>query len=257
MAYDTILYEVQDGIATITLNRPDKLNAFTAEMHTELQDALKAVEKDDSVRVLVFTGAGRAFCSGANLGGGTDMEAIGDTLRRTYNRLINRIHNLEKPVIAAVNGVAAGAGCSLALACDLRIVADAASFIMAFVRIGLVPDSGPTYYLTRLVGMGRALEMCLLGDKVTAEDALRWGMVNKVVPAADLSAAVADWAGRLAQGPRSVGLIKRQFYRTANMNLDEALEYEAYMQEIAASTADFREGVAAFLEKRQARFTGR
>lgn len=257
MGYNTILYEVKDGVATLTLNRPDKLNAFSEEMHQEIQDAVKAVEKDDAARVLVITGAGRGFCSGADLTGGLDLDGIGEMVRRNYNRTIMKIASLEKPVIAAVNGVAAGAGASLALACDLRIAADTASFVMAFVRIGLVPDSGPSYFLTRLIGLGRALEMAMLGDKVSAEEALKWGLVNKVVPLAELSAAVADWASRLAAGPRSLGLIKRMFDRAATLDLEAALEYEAQTQDIAAHTADFLEGVTAFREKRPPRFTGR
>lgn len=259
MAYEQIQYEVKDGVATLTLNRPDKLNSFTYKMHMELQDALKQAERDESVRVLVVTGAGRAFCAGADIGGGNAVtpDAIGEVIRTTYNKLIARINALEKPVLAAVNGVAAGAGCSLALACDMRIAADNAAFILAFVNIGLVPDSGPSFFLPRLVGMGRALEMAMLGNRVTAEEALKWGMVNQVVPLADLPAAVSDLAQRLARGPRSLGLIKRQFYKGATLDLECALEYEAFMQEIAAHTNDFAEGVAAFNEKRSAKFTGR
>lgn len=256
MAYETILYEVAGGLATITLNRPDKYNAFTRLMHTELQDALKAAEKDANVRCLTITGAGKAFCSGqdlTDLGGGP----IGAAVQRYYNPLVQKLRSMEKPVLAAVNGVAAGAGMALALACDLRVASEKASFTTAFVNIGLVPDTAASYFLPRLVGLGKAAELSLLGERIGAAEAERIGLVNKVVPEADFAAAWQAWAQKLAAGPRSQGLIKRMLSRSLINNLAEQLELEAWFQELAGNSADAGEGIAAFVEKRAPQFKGK
>jgi 2-(1,2-epoxy-1,2-dihydrophenyl)acetyl-CoA isomerase len=251
-------------VCTITLNRPDVLNAFNDQLTTELHEALKAAEKDAAVRVVVITGAGRAFSSGQDLG---DLRtkyvpgyvpSLGDDLRRRYNPIIKRIRDMEKPVIAAVNGVAAGAGCSLALACDMRIASDQAAFVEVFVNVGLIPDSGSTFMLPRLVGLGKAMELCCSGSKVDAAEALRIGLVNQVVPAAELESATTKLAGKLASLPsRALALTKRLLNQSMQNDLDAQLEAEAYDQETAGKTADHREGVMAFLEKRKPDFQGR
>lgn len=256
MAFETILYEVKAGVATITLNRPEKLNSLTERMLVELDQALRLAEKDSAVRCLVITGAGRAFCAGQDLQAFSESPTH-DMVRRYYNPLILRIRSLEKPVLAAVNGVAAGAGCSLALACDLVLLSEKASLMQAFVKVGLVPDSGASYHLPRLIGYHRAMEMALFGDKVSAEQALELGLCNRVVPEAEFAAAVSDWAARLAAGPRAMGLAKRLIASGLDRSLEEMLEAEASGQEVAWDTADAREAMAAFLEKRPPNFTGR
>jgi 2-(1,2-epoxy-1,2-dihydrophenyl)acetyl-CoA isomerase len=259
MPYETILYDVADGIATITLNRPDTLNAFNRQMTSDLQAALKEAERDKAVRCLVLTGAGRAFSSGEDLKArqAEQNTTFGGTLRERYNPIIRRMREMEKPIIGAINGTAAGAGMSVALACDLRLASDKAKFIEVFVRVGLVPDSGSSFMLPWLVGIGKAMELCLLGDEVLAEDALRIGLVNRVVPADELMAATQAWAARLAQGPgKAYALIKRQLNRALASDLDSMLEYEVYQQEIAGRTADYAEALAAFVAKRPAVFKG-
>jgi len=265
MAYETVLIEDAQGVGvrTVTLNRPQALNAFNETLKDELIDALKAAARDKSVRCLVVTGAGRAFCAGQDLKDRTDSAAgagpssFSASLRDKYNPMIMTIRTMEKPVIAAVNGVAAGAGCSLALACDLRVVADKATFIQAFVKIGLVPDSGATFLLPRLVGMGKAFELAVTGDPLDAGSALDLGLANSVVPGDALLTATMDLATRLAQAPtRAIGLTKRAMNRALLVDLESALDYEADMQEIAGRSPDFAEGVSAFMEKRQPRFTG-
>lgn len=256
---ETIAVVQDEGVMTITLNRPDVLNAFNETMLRELQDALRQGARDAAVRCVVLTGAGRGFCSGQDLRNraGTGTFSFGESLRSGYNPVILQIRTMEKPVIAAVNGVAAGAGCSLALAADLRIASDRASFIEVFARVGLVPDSGSTYLLPRLVGLGKAFELAYTADPVEAPEALRLGLVNRVVPHDDLAPQAAALARRLAGGPtRGYGLTKRALNFGLHATLEQSLAYEAYLQEIAGRTADFREGVAAFLEKRQAHFTG-
>lgn len=260
MAYETIRYELDEGVATITLNRPQRLNAFNDEMIRETTDAVRQAGRDAAVRCLVMTGEGRAFSSGQDL---ADVQAqadgfsIGEHLRTGYNRLITQIVTLEKPVIGAINGVAAGAGCGVALACDLRIAADSASFIVVFSKVGLIPDSGTTWLLPRLIGYARAYEMAVMADPVGAEKALQWGLVNDVVPAAQLPEITLAWARRLAKGPTvAFGLTRRAMVRASGLTLTEALDYEAMLQEVAGRTADNREGVTAFLEKRQPQFRG-
>lgn len=256
MEYQTLLYQVEGGVATITLNRPDKLNSFNTPMHKEFLGVLRQVERDEAVRAVVITGAGRGFCAGQDLQD-VPRTPFGDFVRRNYNAWIIKLRTLEKPVIAAVNGVAAGAGCSLALACDLVIMSDKAALVQAFVKVGLVPDSGASYFLPRLIGYHKAMELALFGDKVSAEQALGMGLCNRVVAEEELSGLVSEWAGRLAKGPRSMGWIKRQFTRGLELGLEEVLELEAFGQEAAAGTADATEAISAFLEKREPKFTGR
>ena len=256
---DTIIVEQSGGVMAITLNRPDVLNAVNDQMAGELRDALRQGTRDAAVRCVVITGAGRGFCSGQDLrdraGGPTSYR---EHLHATYNPVISLIRTMEKPVLAAVNGVAAGAGCSLALAADLRVASERASFIEVFSRVGLVPDSGSTWFLPRLVGLGKALELAYLAEPVDAQEALRLGLVNRVVPHEDLMAKTMDLAQRLAAGPtRAYGLTKRAMTYALRSTLEDALDYEAHMQEVAGRTADHREGVTAFLEKRQARYEGR
>jgi len=259
MAYETLQYEVQEGIATITLNRPDVLNAFNEQMFRELQDVLRAVERDEAVRVVIVTGAGRGFCAGQDL---AEMRAryerpeeamsIGEHLRSRYNPLILRIRNTEKPFIAAINGVAAGAGCSLALACDLRVMAETASFVFnAFAKIALIPDSGSTWFLPHLAGYARAFEAATLIDRLDASRALAWGLVNAVVPPDQVMPTAQEWAARLRELPaRAVGFLKRALNRALAFTLEQSLDYEAYLQEVAARTPEHRERVEAFLRRR-------
>lgn len=258
MEFETILYEVTGGAATITLNRPDRLNAFNVQMHKEFIEALKQAEKDQAVRCVVVTGAGRGFCAGADLQSmGERSGSVGDLVRKFYNTWITQIATMQKPVLAAVNGVAAGAGAALALASDLVIMSEKASLVQAFVKIGLVPDSGSSYFLPRLIGLHKAMELALLGDKVSAEQAMSLGLCNKVVPEAEFPSAVSEWAVRLAKGPRAMGWIKRQVRRGVEQSLAEILELEAIHQDLASQTEDSREGILAFLEKRETNFTGR
>ncbi|WP_242823204.1 enoyl-CoA hydratase/isomerase family protein [Thermaerobacter subterraneus] len=258
--YTTILAEREGGVLTLTLNRPEVLNAFNRTMTSELLDALRRAERDPGVRCVVITGAGRAFSAGEDLksrqeGGEKSFIA---SLRERYNPLIWKIRTMEKPVLAAVNGVAAGAGLGLALACDLRLASEQARFGQVFVKVGLAPDSGTSLFLLQLVGPARAAEMAFFGDLVPAGEALRMGLVNRVVPHEELAEATRQWAQRLAAGAtRAIGLAKRAFNFAAGARLAEVLEYEAYLQEIAGHTADHAEGVQAFLEKREPRFQGR
>ena len=260
MEFKFITYAVADGVATITLNRPDVYNALNDEITFELQDAWKAVAKDDAVRAVVLTGAGKAFCSGQDLKGGTagQKRSFMDSLHKRYNPIVRAMRNLPKPIVGRLNGVAAGAGCSLALACDVIVASEEATLIEVFINIGLVPDSGSSYFLPRLTGMARAFELCSMGSRVKAAEALELGLVNKVVPAADLDAAVKQYTDYYGQAPtRAIGIIKRMLNKSTIASLDEMLEYEAYCQEIAGSTHDYREGVQAFLEKRKPVFTGK
>ncbi|MCE5168718.1 enoyl-CoA hydratase-related protein [Paenibacillus profundus] len=261
--YKTILYEVSGGVARMTMNRPDKYNAFTGQMIAEMTAALKKAGKDEEIRCIVLTGAGKAFNAGQDLGDvqGADAQGAepnhGDVLRERYNPLIMQLRNTEKPIIAAVNGVAAGAGVSVALACDLRIVSEKAYFVNAFVNIGLVPDSGGCYFLPRLVGLGKALELAMTGDRVSAEEAYRIGLANRVCAAEQFADEAERLAVKLAALPtRAIGLIKRTMYKGLDMNLAQTLEHEAYAQEIAGNTEDHREGMQAFLEKRPPEFKG-
>ena len=256
---DTIALEQANGVLTITLNRPDVLNAVNDLLAKELQDALRQGARDAAVRCLILTGTGRGFCSGADLRDRAGaITSYREHLQATFNPVILAMRTIEKPVLAAVNGVAAGAGCSLALAADLRVASDRASFIELFSRIGLVPDSGSTWFLPRLVGLGKTLEMTYTGDPVDASEALRIGLVNRVVPHDELIAKTMELAGRLAAGPtKAYGLTKRAITYALGATLEQALEYEAQLQDVAGATADHREGVAAFLQKRQPKYEGR
>jgi 2-(1,2-epoxy-1,2-dihydrophenyl)acetyl-CoA isomerase len=245
------------GVQTIVLNRPDVLNALNADMHKALAAALKDARADD-VRAVVITGAGRGFCVGQDLTEFRDATGdIADRLRASYHPNIRAIRALEKPVIAAVNGAAAGAGLSLACACDIRIASDAAVFVPAFVNIGLVPDSGGSFFIARLLGAARAFEWMTGGRTLTAAEAQAWGLVSEVVEAGALEGHVAELAGRLAGMPtRAIGMTKRLFDRAAESTLEDQLELEAQLQSVATKTNDFREGVTAFLEKRKPEFSG-
>ena len=260
---DTLLITDDGGVRSITLNRPDALNAVTEQMTAELQSALKEVAKTRSVRCLVLTGAGRAFCAGQDVKSlreqaerGTPMDFAGD-LRRRYNPVIQRLRSLEIPVLAAVNGVAAGAGWSLALAADLRIASSKATFVAAFSKIGLIPDSGMTWILPRLVGVSRALEIAWLSDPIPADRAAAWGLVNQVVEPEQLAEATAALAKRLAAGAtRGFGLTKRAINLALVNELDAQLEYEAQLQAAASRSRDHAEGVQAFLNRREPQFSG-
>ncbi|MFM8832840.1 MAG: enoyl-CoA hydratase/isomerase family protein, partial [Cytophagales bacterium] len=218
------------------------------------------VAKDDAVRVVVLTGAGKAFCSGQDLKDSASQgkRSFLDSLHKRYNPIITAMRNLPKPIVCRLNGVAAGAGCSLALACDVIVASEEASLIEVFINIGLVPDSGSSYFLPRLVGMVKAFEMCTLGNKIAASEALKMGLVNKVTPASELDAAVKGYTDFYSKAPtKAIGLIKKMLNKSATTNLDEMLEYEAYCQEIAGATSDHKEGVQAFLEKRKPNFVGK
>jgi 2-(1,2-epoxy-1,2-dihydrophenyl)acetyl-CoA isomerase len=251
--------EAEAGVATITLNRPDALNALTVPMKRDLLGAFRQVERDRAVRAVILTGAGRAFCAGQDLRERLEPGAapLGVEVRERYNPIIRAMRALPKPIVGAINGVAAGAGASLAMACDLRIASEAASFALAFGRVGLVPDSGATWFLPRLVGHARAMELALLNDPVSAADALRVGLVGRVVPAEELAADARAIAERLAAGaPRAIALTKRAINAAWDRDLDAALEWEAHLQDLAGRTRDHAEGLAAFVEKRPPRFTG-
>jgi 2-(1,2-epoxy-1,2-dihydrophenyl)acetyl-CoA isomerase len=245
-------------VLTITLNRPDVLNALNADLHRALAAGLKEARADD-VRAVVITGAGRGFCVGQDLTEFREAAGdIGERLRGNYHPNILAIRALEKPVIAAVNGPAAGAGLSLACACDLRIASDEATFVPAFINIGLVPDSGSTYFVRRLLGTARAFEWMTSGRRLTAAEAHAWGLVSEIVEADRLRARSAELAAELAAMPtRGIALSKRLFDHAENATLEEQLEWEAQLQSVATRTHDFAEGVAAFLEKREPRFEGR
>ncbi len=264
MGYETIIVEKKESIGRITLNRPSALNAINDAMGEELNYSLKEMEKDEETRCLVITGAGRAFSAGEDVSGLKERYAtgshpsLGDHLRKKYHSMILRIRNMEKPVIARLNGIAAGSGASLALACDMRIASEEAGLKQAFIGVGLVPDSGSSWFLTRFLGPGRALELIMTGQTVNAKDAADLGLVTKVVPAAELDRTVDDIADRLASGPtKALGLSKRITNRVSTLDLADALEYEALNQDIAGRTGDHLEAVRAFLEKRQPRFSGK
>lgn len=262
--HSSLVVENEGAVRTLRLNRPDVLNACNDILLAALGKETKAASRDDAVRCLVIAAAGRAFCAGQDLDtvkermNDPDAPDLGTHLRRLYHPIILHLRTMEKPVIASVNGVAAGAGCSLALACDLRVAAESASFIEAFVNVGLVPDSGSTFMLPRLVGMSRATELAITGRKVGAEEALQIGLVSRVVPDDALADETMRLAQKLAAMPtRGIGLTKRALNQSWTAHLDEQLDYEASLQTTAGRTRDHTEGVRAFIEKRKPVFEGR
>lgn len=264
MTDQTVLREQSAGILTLTLNRPEKLNAVTDPMLEALIEAFDFAANNEAVRVVILTGAGRGFCPGQDLASArARAEKSGDAqygehLRHTYNLLVMKMRSLPKPIIAAVNGPAAGAGMSLALACDLRIAAENTTFLQAFVKVGLIPDSGSTWLLPRLIGYTRALELMLTGRKINAQEALQLGIVNQVVIGDELLSTAHQLAEHFATAPtKAIGYIKQAVDYAANSTFEEALEYEAVIQDAAGHTTDHREGLAAFLEKRPAQFIGK
>jgi len=263
MNYEQIRFETGDRIARITLNRPDRLNSFTAQMHAELRDALARVTGDGDARVLLLTGAGRAFCAGQDLSDrsvapGAAPVDLGASIEDNYRPLVLSIRNLPLPVVCAVNGVAAGAGANIALACDIVIATKSASFIQAFCKIGLVPDSGGTYFLPRLVGSARAMGLAFFGDRVSAEQAAEWGLIWKCVDDGEFVATADAMAAQLADAPTAgLAAIKRALYASSGNTLEQQLDVERDAQRALGNSADYREGVAAFLEKRAPRFSGR
>jgi 2-(1,2-epoxy-1,2-dihydrophenyl)acetyl-CoA isomerase len=256
---DGLRVEVDGAVATLTLDRPEALNALTVPVKVALRQAFESLSADRAVRAVILTGAGRAFCAGQDLAEREQPDAapLEAEVRDRYNPIIRAIRSMGQPVIAAVNGVAAGAGASLALACDLSICAEEARFVLAFGRIGLVPDSGATWFLPRIVGPAKAAELALVGDQVDATEALRLGLVSRVVPADRLLVEARALAERIAEGaPLAMALTKEALQRSATITLDEALEGEAKLQGIAGASRDHAEGLAAFREKRPPRFTG-
>jgi 2-(1,2-epoxy-1,2-dihydrophenyl)acetyl-CoA isomerase len=263
MQYETVKTEAGNGVLWITLNRPDKLNAFNEQMGVDLMEALKEGEKATEIRCLVITGEGRAFSVGEDLSGnratyvsGKPM-LLGEVLKRKYNPIVGRIRRMDKPILAAVNGVTAGAGLGLALACDLRAASEKATFHEAFIKVGLAPDTGTSFWLTRILGLGKAMEVGLLGEPIDATRAMGLGLVNWVFPEEGFRGEVARIAERLAKGPtRALGLTKRALNRAVVVDMESALEYEMYLQDIAGKTRDHVEGVNAFFDKRDPSFTG-
>lgn len=257
--FSYLLLNKENGVATITLNRPEVYNAFNDGLSFELQDALKDVAQDDQVRVVVITGAGKAFCSGQDLkAAAMETSSITDAVRKRYNPIIKAMRDMPKPVLCRLNGVAAGAGCSLVMACDLVIAAEEAVLTEIFVNVGLVLDSGASYFLPKLVGPQKAFEMSTMATKVTAKEALAIGMVNKVVPLDALDEAVKHYTDYYVQAPtKAIGLMKKMLNKSFNSSLEEMLEYEALCQETAGRTADHQEGVKAFMEKRKPNFQGK
>ncbi|HUI86983.1 MAG TPA: enoyl-CoA hydratase-related protein [Nitrososphaerales archaeon] len=254
---------LKNGVEWVTLNRPDRLNAFDEQMGIDMLEVLRECERNPGVRCVVLTGEGRAFSVGEDIG--ANMEAygkgesllLGETLRAKYNPIVQKLRRLEKPVVASINGVTAGAGLGLALACDLRAASEKATFHEAFIKVGLVPDSGTSFWLPRVLGLAKAMEFGMLGEPIDARTALNLGLVNWVFPEASLASEVTKIAERLAAGPtRGLALTKRAFNRAVMLDLDSALEYEAYLQDIAGKSKDHTEGVKAFFEKREPEFTG-
>jgi 2-(1,2-epoxy-1,2-dihydrophenyl)acetyl-CoA isomerase len=258
---EPVLVALEAGILCITLNRPEKLNSFNPAIHKGLADAMTRAESEAAIRCLLITGAGRGFCAGQDLGE-RDMKAaaidLGSGLETWYNPLVKRMRALPKPIVCSVNGVAAGAGANFALACDIVLAARSASFIQAFVKIGLVPDCGGSYFLPRLAGVQRAMALAMTGDRLSAEDAERWGLIWKCVDDANLQQESEKLSRALAKGPtKSLGLIKRAMYSSANNDLSAQLDLERDLQREIGKGEDYREGVAAFLEKRAPQFKGR
>lgn len=263
MAFETILFEAAEGAARLTLNRPDRLNSFTVQMHGEVSEALSRVENDATIRTLLITGAGRGFCAGQDLSDravvpGADGVDLGESLENRYNPLIRRLTELTKPVVCAVNGVAAGAGANIAFAADIVLAAKSAKFIQSFSKIGLVPDSGGTWILPRLAGQARALGLALTGEAISAEKAESWGLIWRAVDDGQLMSEADRLIANLASGPtKGLAAIKRAIRNGWAANLDEQLDLERDLQRELGRSDDYREGVAAFTEKRAPKFTGR
>ena len=259
----SILVSLDGGVLSITLNRPDKLNAFNAEMHQLLRAALERARDEPAVRAVLLTGAGRGFCAGQDLAersvdAGAAPIDLAVSIGSHYNPLVRRMRELPKPIVCAVNGIAAGAGANIALACDLVLAARSASFLQAFSRIGLLPDSGGTWFLPRLVGAARAMGLALLADKLSAEDAERWGLIWQAIDDTQLMKEAFSIAKTLAEGPtKAYGLIKKALYASAGNSLDAQLDLERDLQREAGLSEDYREGVAAFLQKRKPAFKGK
>ncbi|EFV75880.1 enoyl-CoA hydratase-related protein [Cytobacillus oceanisediminis] len=256
--FETVKYEVAKGVAWISLNRPDKLNAFSEQLNKEVQQSIKQASRDKEVRCLVITGEGRAFCSGQDLQGVNEDMDHGEVLRRFYNPMVLELHKCKKPVIAAVNGVAAGAGMSLALACDFRLLSDKASFLEAFIHVGLVPDAGNLYFLPKLIGHAKAMELAVLGEKVNAQEAKELGLATKVIPMEKWQDEITAFAERLASMPTAaIAIIKKNLKASWESTLEECLERDAQGQRLAGLTLDHKEGVAAFMQKRKPVFQGK
>jgi 2-(1,2-epoxy-1,2-dihydrophenyl)acetyl-CoA isomerase len=260
---ETIKADVLNGVQWIRLNRPDKLNAFNEKMGEEMLDALRDGERASDVRCIVITGEGRAFSVGEDLTSNRETYKegkpmlLGEVLKRKYNPIVQKIRKMDKPIVAGVNGVTAGAGLGLALACDLRAASASATFHEAFIKVGLAPDSGTSFWLTRILGLAKAMEISMLGEPINANVALNMGLVNWVFPDNNFLAEVTRIAERLAKGPtRALALTKRALNRAIVVDMDSALEYEAYLQDVAGRTRDHVEGVSAFFEKREASFSG-
>ncbi len=258
--YDFIKYDTANGVTTITLNRPDVYNALNDEITYELQDAFKKATKDDETRVVIFTGEGKAFCSGQDLkaASGDQKRSFSASLEKRYNPLISLMRNMPKPIIGKINGVAAGAGCSLALASDILVMAEETFLVEVFVNIGLVMDSGSSYFLPRIVGSSKAFELATMGSRIYGKEAVVLGIANKSVPLAGLDTAVKEYTDYYSKAPtKAIGLMKKMLNKSGNSSLKNMLEYEKYCQDIAGASNDYTEGVNAFLEKRKAEFTGK
>lgn len=262
MSYSNILFSVENGVATLTLNRPDSLNSFNTDMHAEIREVMKQVKQDSEIRCLLLTGAGRGFCAGQDLNDravapGDTPPDLSESIKKNYNPLVRSLMTLDKPVICAVNGVAAGAGANIALACDIVLAAKSANFIQGFSKIGLVPDSGGTWTLPRLVGRARAMGLAMLSNKISAEQAEQWGMIWQAVDEDSLMDEATKLATHLASQPtKGLGLTKRAINASGGNGLDQQLDLEGELQMIAGQSHDYREGVAAFVEKRKPEFKG-
>jgi 2-(1,2-epoxy-1,2-dihydrophenyl)acetyl-CoA isomerase len=262
MTYVTVLLQVKNDIARLTLNRPERLNSFNTQMHEEVRDALSQVEQDRNVRVLVLSGAGRGFCAGQDLSDPAvadgDSVDLGSSIEKYYAPLVLRLHSLKVPVLCAVNGVAAGAGANLALACDIVIAKKSASFIQSFCKLGLLPDTGGTYVLPRLVGTARAMGLTLLGEKLPAERAAEWGMIWQCVDDANFDSVIDKTAQQLAEAPtQGLARTKEAILSSGLRTLEQQLNHERCAMSDLGRTSDYKEGVAAFLEKRTPSFTGK
>lgn len=255
--FETIHYEIKESVAYISLNRPDTLNAFTAQMNKEIGTAVKQAVADDTVRCIVLRGEGRAFCSGQDLAVIDENTKLGTILTDHYGPMVKQIHSCDKPIIAAVKGAAAGAGFSLALAADFRLMAESSFFMNAFIHVGLIPDSGNLYYLKRLVGDAKALEISILGQRIKSDEAKQLGLANAVYPNDTFEEDVHTFAKQLVQLPtKTIGLIKRNIKAADVLKFEDFLAYEAQSQSIAGATEDYQEGMKAFMEKRQPQFSG-